>query len=157
MRTYQSLIKEALKMNLQRVNTIYAFQPIIHKVNSLVEEYEKEDGIDYVNVAYPNSGNDYLLIVFYLSEKGKIMKDIGSFIDDLKFILPGLEYEGDVETDATHQTKIWNLVHNKITYCCDGARNPKITIKADASKSTTCKRVPTGEMIPLYEFICEET
>jgi len=156
MRTYSKLMSEALQKNRERVDTLFAFQSAIHAVNMTIEEYEKEEGISMITAAYPAHGDDYLLVIIYLSEKGRVMKDVGSFIDNLQHLLPGLEYNGDVYVDATRQEKTWNLIDRKVSYNCDGIKNPRITVKVNASKSTNCVRRETGEMVPVYEFVCLE-
>lgn len=157
MRKYSDLMSEALRKNRERVETLYAFQSAIHAANMTIAEYENEDGIAFITISYPDSGDDYMLITIYLSEKGKIVKDVGSFIDDFRHLLPGLEFKDDIYTDAVNQTKTWDMRDRGAHFVIDGvSKNPRVVVRVDASKSTTCKRVPTGEMVPVYEFICEE-
>lgn len=156
MEKYSNLMEKTLQKNKDSINTLIAFQSIIAETNNLVAEYEKEDGIEYVSLCYPCYGNDYLLITIYLSEKGRIIRDVGTFLE--AFVQKtGCEYDGDVQVDADHQHKTWTLVHRGLCYTYLGrVENPRIRIVADAKKATVCKRVPTGEMIPVYEFVCVE-
>ena len=155
MKSYTKLMEEALQENREWIDCLQAYQEIITTTNYLAEEYQEEDGIGSIYPLYPTHAGDYFLITLYLTEKGKIMKDIGSFIDEL-ITKTGLEYDGDIYVDADSQTKTWTLIHRGICYTHNGIMNPKVKVKVDASKSQTCKRVPTGEMVPVYEFICEE-
>ena len=156
MREYSDLMREALQKNRERVDTLKAFQSAIHAVNITAANYENEPGINMIVMSYPVYGNDYLLVTIYLTEKGRVLKDVGSFIDELQYLIPGLEYDGDVYVDATEQIKTWKLVDRKASYDCDGIKNPRITVSANASKSTNCIRRETGEMVPVYEFVCLE-
>ena len=156
MEKYSNLMEKILQRNKDGVNTLIAFQSIIFEANDLVAEYKKEDGIEHITLCYPYYGNDYLLITIYLSEKGKIIKDVGTFLE--AFVQKtGCEYDGDVQVDADKQSKTWSLVHRGLCYTyLGGVENPRIRIIVDAKKATVCKRVPTGEMVPVYEFICTE-
>ena len=157
MREYSDLMSEALRKNLERVDTLKAFQSAIHAVNITAANYENEPGISMIVMSYPTYGNDYLLVTIYLTEKGRVMKDVGSFIDDLRHRLPGLDYDGDVQVDATLQTKTWRLIDRQAIYAYEGeTKHPRITVLVNASRSTNCVRRETGEMVPVYEFVCLE-
>jgi len=156
MEKFSVLMEKALESNREKIDTLSAFQKIITEMNNLAEEYEKEEGIEYISFSYPTCADDYLLVTICLSKKGKIIKDVGTFIE--AFVeRTNCEYNGDVTVDADEQTKSWRFIHRGICYTyCDNVKNPRVTITVDAKKSTICKRVPTGKMVPVYEFICEE-
>ena len=156
MKSYQELIKKCLTENREKVEMLQAYEPVIRTVNDAVAEYENEEGIESIGVAYPTFLSDYLLVSIYLSEKGAIGKDIGSFLDELYAC--GLERSRDTFVKAKEQQKYWYLHHLGICYKSDTGTiyNPVVQVQVDAIKSQTCKRVETGEMVPVYEFVCEE-
>jgi hypothetical protein len=158
--TCDELITKAHQKHKETVATIESFDKIIEVANRLVKEYKGTDYVDFISMAYPQDSNDYLLIIIYLAEKGSIMRDLGTFIDEL-VSETGLEFIGDVLSDANNQTKRWELIDKTRSYTIscgteDYLRHPRVAVKVDATKAKTCIRRETGRMIPEYEFVCEE-
>jgi len=159
-RTYDDLIMEAHKLNRITMATIESFEQIIEVANRLGKEYEDADTdvIDFISIAYPRCADDYLMIIIYLAEKGSIVRDFGTFVDEL-ISETGLEFVGEVVTDPDNQIKRWDLIDKTKSYSMEtdtDIRHPRVTIKVDAKKSKACIRRKTGRMIPEYEFVCEE-
>lgn len=155
--TYNDLLADVYQKHKITMDTVESFEQIIEVANRLVKEYEASDYIDFISIGYPRVADDYLMIVIYLKEKGSIIRDVGTFVDEL-VMETGLEYVGDVHTDVKNQTKSWSLVDRTKCYDIggDSTRNPRVTVKVDATKSATCVRKKTGRMIPEYEFVCED-
>jgi len=156
METYQEQFEELVKTNAARLMNLSIHKNIIDVANDAVKRYENEDGIDRIWVGYPEYESDRVSITVYLSEKGSIMKDIASFIDEIA-INAGLDYAGEPRTNEARETRIWDLTDPNNSY--EGKysiRNAKVDITADASKSKSCKRVATGEVVPVYKFVCED-
>ena len=155
-RSYREVMKEALQLNRERIDTLVAFEKIIGIINSLVGHLEKEDGVSEVSVVYPAIGDDYLFVIVYLSEKGVMQRDIGGFIR--KFVLEtNSEYLRDPSTNANKMTKVYSFGCNETCYAYnDDVKNPRIEIKVDASKAETCHQVDTGKTAKIYEWVCEE-
>lgn len=154
MTPYQKLFKDALNENQGRLRNLYAFKPIIECANKLVEEAEKNSAFSFITRAYPTHLTDYLLISLYLAEKGSISKDAEIFIDELQNQL-NLK-QTDSITNGTDEILTVSFICPDISYYVDGFRHPKIVVNIDASKSKICHRVPTGEMVPVYELICDD-
>ena len=154
MTSYQDLIKKATNAHEGLLINLRVFKPIIECVNKLVEEAEKNPAFGSILCDYPKSSLDYLLITLFLVEKGSIAKDAGIFVDELQNQL-NLRLI-DSSTDGTQMTRTVIFKHSGIDYSTNNLRHPKIIVKIDASKSEVCRRVPTGEMIPVYELVCDD-
>ena len=155
MKSYQELIKECLAENRAKVEMLQAYESVIWSVNQAVVDFKNEEGIDFINVYYPSFSGDNLLVVIHLTEKGSIKKDIGMFLEVL--YMSGLERYRDTYVKADKQQKNWYLENKNFCYGdTNTVHNPEVHVQVDATKSQKCNRVATGEMVPIYEFVCEE-
>ncbi len=143
--SYKELIKKMKEDNAARIQLLQTYETIISTANSLAETYKDEPGIDNISFSYPSGISDYLLILVYLSEKGSIKKDIGSFIESLQEHI-NLALDAEPIVDAKGQTKTWRFNED----------SQKVIIIVNAEKSKKCTKVLTDKMEPIYEFICED-
>ena len=132
--SYKELIKKMKEDNAARIQLLQTYETIISTANSLAESF-----------SYPSGISDYLLILVYLSEKGSIKKDIGSFIESLQEHI-NLALDAEPIVDAKGQTKTWRFNED----------SQKVIIIVNAEKSKKCTKVLTDKMEPIYEFICED-
>lgn len=154
MKTYTNFMKEALRSNKERIDTLKAFLASMPKLLELYHIYKDMEETENIWFLPPSCGNDFLLFELALSKKGSISKNIGILIDEIESHTNFRVEEEKVDANAMKKT--WILYDRLVSYNYSGrAENPRMQLIVDASKSKICKQVPTGRMLPEYEFICE--